>query len=108
MTLSGEEFLRRFVQHVLPKGFVKIRHYGLLANRHRDARLAVCRRLLAIATLRNRIRAGAPPTPSPPGSEDRIMGPVMADRFERICRHCGSRRIECRELPRMTPPLDSS
>ena len=33
MTLSAVEFLRRFVQHVLPKGFVKVRHYGLLANR---------------------------------------------------------------------------
>ena len=108
MTLSGVEFLRRFVQHVLPKGFVKVRHYGLVANRTRDARLALCRRLLAIAALRDRICAGAPPAPSPPGSEDRIIGPVMADRFERICPHCGSRRIECRELPRMTPPLDSS
>ena len=108
MTLSGVEFLRRFVQHVLPKGFVKVRHYGLVANRTRDARLALCRRLLAIAALRDRIRAGAPPAPSPPGSEDRILGPVMADRFERICRHCGSRRIECRELPRTTTPLDSS
>src|SRR5262245_26650720 len=35
MTLEGVEFLRRWVQHVLPRGFVKIRHYGLLANRHR-------------------------------------------------------------------------
>ena len=33
MTLAAGEFLRRFVQHVLPRGFVKIRHYGLLANR---------------------------------------------------------------------------
>ena len=32
MTLTAEEFLRRFVQHVLPKGFVKIRHYGLLGQ----------------------------------------------------------------------------
>jgi hypothetical protein len=32
MTLDAVEFLRRFVQHVLPKDFVKIRHYGLLAN----------------------------------------------------------------------------
>jgi hypothetical protein len=46
MTLCAAEFVRRWVQHVLPRGFVKIRHYGLLANRHRDARLAVCRRLL--------------------------------------------------------------
>ena len=48
MTLSAEEFLRRFVQHVLPKGFVKVRHYGLLANRHRATRLEQCRRLLLV------------------------------------------------------------
>jgi hypothetical protein len=46
MTLACEEFVRRWVRHVLPSGFVKIRHYGLLANRHREAKLAVCRRLL--------------------------------------------------------------
>jgi len=46
MTLEGVEFLRRWVQHVLPRGFVKIRHYGLLANRHRAEKLSVCRRLL--------------------------------------------------------------
>lgn len=45
-TLSGVEFLRRWLVHVLPRGFVKVRHYGLLANRVRDDRLAVCRRLL--------------------------------------------------------------
>ncbi len=49
MTLTADEFLRRFVQHILPSGFVKVRHYGLLANRHRAARLAVCRRLLLVA-----------------------------------------------------------
>jgi hypothetical protein len=46
MTLEGVEFLRRWVTHVLPRGFVKIRHYGLLANRHRAEKLHVCRRLL--------------------------------------------------------------
>ena len=46
MTLDGVEFLRRWVRHVLPRGFVKVRHYGLLANRHRAAKLAVCRVLL--------------------------------------------------------------
>jgi hypothetical protein len=46
LTLSAEEFLRRFVQHVLPKGFMKIRHYGLLASRHRESRLRLARRLL--------------------------------------------------------------
>jgi hypothetical protein len=48
LTLSGEEFARRFVQHVLPRGFVRVRHYGLLANRGREAKLAVCRRLLLV------------------------------------------------------------
>jgi len=46
LTLRGEEFLRRWVQHVLPKGFVKVRHYGLLASRGREEKLAVCRELL--------------------------------------------------------------
>lgn len=46
MTLDGVEFLRRWVRHVLPRGFVKVRHYGLLANRHRAAKLAMCRVLL--------------------------------------------------------------
>jgi hypothetical protein len=51
MTLSAEEFLRRFVQHVLPKGLVKIRHYGLLASRHRADKLQLGRRLLLPVTV---------------------------------------------------------
>jgi hypothetical protein len=46
LTLSGEEFSRRFLQHVLPNGFVRIRHYGLLANRGRQEKLSRCRWLL--------------------------------------------------------------
>jgi hypothetical protein len=49
VALSAEEFLRRWVQHVLPSGFVKIRHAGLLSNRQRTERLALCRLLLALA-----------------------------------------------------------
>ena len=47
MTLDGVEFIRRFLQHVMPSGFVRIRHFGLLANRHRDEKLSRCRTLLA-------------------------------------------------------------
>jgi len=47
MTLTGEEFLRRFVQHVLPKGFPRIRYFGWLANRRRNKLLPRCRLLLA-------------------------------------------------------------
>ena len=47
MELEAEEFLRRFLLHVVPDGFVRIRHFGLLANRTRKAKLARCRELLA-------------------------------------------------------------
>jgi hypothetical protein len=49
MTLAATEFLRRFFLHVLPKGFVRIRHFGFLANRSRTQALAECRRLLAVS-----------------------------------------------------------
>ena len=46
MTLAAPEFLRRFLLHVLPRGFVRIRSFGFLANRHRTALLPLCQRLL--------------------------------------------------------------
>ena len=46
MSLPAEEFLRRFLLHVVPSGFMRIRHFGLLANRHRASKLARCRMLL--------------------------------------------------------------
>ncbi|MCX7424969.1 MAG: transposase [Planctomycetia bacterium] len=46
MTLDAVEFIRRFLMHVLPSGFMRIRHYGFLGNRHRQAKLKLCRRLL--------------------------------------------------------------
>ena len=49
MTLEADEFIRRFLLHVLPDGFQRIRHYGFLANRYRQAKLALCRQLLGVA-----------------------------------------------------------
>ena len=46
MTLQGAEFLRRFLLHAVPRGFIRIRYFGLLANRVRAKNLAICRRLL--------------------------------------------------------------
>jgi hypothetical protein len=46
MTVAATEFMRRFLQHVLPKGFVRIRHFGFLANRQRKVLLEICRHLL--------------------------------------------------------------
>ncbi len=87
MTLSAEEFLRRFLQHVLPKAFVKIRHYGLLAGRDREARLALCRRLLLPAT----VAASLADADTPPG-----LNPAA----EPCCAQCGSRRLLVQLLPR--------
>ncbi len=47
MTLEATEFIRRFLVHVVPRGFVRIRQFGFLANRNRKKKLAVCRSLLA-------------------------------------------------------------
>jgi hypothetical protein len=98
LTLSAEEFLRRFVLHVLPKGFMKIRHYGLLASRHREARLRMARKLLL-----PRLALTAS------GSEG--IQPAEAAR----CPECGSvRRVRGEQLPRVescpfacAPPRDS-
>jgi hypothetical protein len=60
MTLAAGEFLRRFLLHVLPTGFMRIRHYGYLANRHRSEKLEICRRLLG----------SAPPPPADSNSAD--------------------------------------
>jgi hypothetical protein len=51
MTVSAEEFVRRFLLHVLPKGFVRIRHFGFMANAQRSASLELCRKLLAMAPI---------------------------------------------------------
>jgi Putative transposase/Transposase zinc-binding domain len=54
MTLEADEFIRRFLLHVLPDGFQRIRHYGFLGHRYRQAKLAQCRQLLGITlTLTN-------------------------------------------------------
>ena len=51
MTLPAQEFIRRFLLYVLPTGFVKIRHFGFLANRGRRDNLRLCRQLLAASSI---------------------------------------------------------
>jgi hypothetical protein len=96
MTLSGEEFLRRFVQHVLPRGFVKIRHYGLWANRQRAKQMERSRALLSAEA------APAPVEPAPaetsPASD--ALGIERAPLAQ--CPQCGSSRLVHRELPKET------
>ena len=49
MTLDADEFIRRFLLHVLPDGFQRIRYYGFLGNRYREEKLARCRQLLGMS-----------------------------------------------------------
>jgi hypothetical protein len=59
LTLSADEFIRRFLMHVLPDGFQRIRYYGFLGNRYRQTKLAQCRRLLGMPAADPRV----PPAP---------------------------------------------
>ena len=63
MTLTGEELIRRFLLHVLPKGFMRVRHFGFLANRCRARCLALIRTALARPGTGTRRCTGGPPHP---------------------------------------------
>ena len=69
--------MRRFVQHVLPKGFMKIRHYGLLSNQQRAARLRQARRLLLAVTALTVVVAASPAAEAPLATCPRCGGTRM-------------------------------
>ena len=96
MALEAEEFIRRFLLHVVPDGFVRIRHFGLLANRTRHAKLARCRRLLA-----------QPPAPAPPATESvrALMLRLTGLDIER-CPVCQRGRLRVTEI--LPPVWDTS
>lgn len=66
MTLSADEFIRRFLLHVLPRGFHRIRHYGLLAGSSRKASLALARELLDVIPEAEATPIDEPVDPTPP------------------------------------------
>ena len=90
MTLAGHEFLRRYLQHVLPRGFHKVRYFGLWHPRHRDSLCRVAAQL-ALAAAESHPTAGpaqvAPPTATPPHR----------------CPRCGSIRLCCLGHVRPSP-----
>ena len=81
MTLSADEFLRRFLLHVLPKGFVRIRFFGFLANRRRAALLPLCQQLLAAQPI---AASPCPASPLPPSTWS--------------CPHCGGPMVVIERL----------
>ena len=99
MTLPLEEFLRRFCLHILPPRFVKIRHYGLLSNRDRSARIAQARALLA----------QLPAQTDPLLEEVRTLTPVEPPPL--VCPYCGHAAlvlIRVIDRPKTPPICDSS
>jgi len=99
-TMEAVDFARQFLQHVLPQGFVRIRHYGLLANPVRRANLARCRALL-----------GAPAPPAPPTTPESWIELVLrlTGRDVTQCSRCRAGHMAITEtLPaaaRAPPPL---
>ncbi len=91
MTLSAEEFLRRFLLHTLPPRFVRIRHYGLLGNRCRQAKLAQCRTQLG----------QPPPEPLEPESVEAMMWRLTGIELYR-CRACQQGQLR---VVALLPPL---
>ena len=94
MTLDADAFIRRFLLHVLPRGFMRLRHYGFLANRHKARTLRRCRELL-----------GQPATPSPrhPPSVVQWMQEVTGIDLTQ-CPHCGAKPLMRLPLPRLVRP----
>jgi hypothetical protein len=78
MTLDGGEFIRRFLIHVLPDGFHRIRYYGFLGNCHRARKLARCRELLMMA----------PAAPAEPPGDYRERFEALTGRSLRQCSNC--------------------
>jgi len=100
MTVSAEEFLRRFVRHVLPRGFVKVRHYGFLGNRHRADKLKVCRRLLLpVAVMGTTAEPATQRSPLQPSTTvEAKVTPAPAQH----CPRCGGCRFIRLPLPKET------
>ncbi len=89
MTLSADEFIRRFLLHTIPDGFHRIRHFGFLANGHRTAKLALCRTLLAVP----------PSEPSPRLSLRERYQQLTGEALD-ACPACGGHMLELGPLPR--------
>jgi Putative transposase/Transposase zinc-binding domain len=98
LTLQAPEFLRRFLLHIVPRGFTRIRHFGLLANRSRRETLTRCRSLL-----------GQPATyEAPSESTAALMHRLTGIDLER-CPMCGEGRMQLTTiLMHVTPPPDTS
>ena len=99
MTLGAEEFIRRFLLHVLPKGFVHIRHYGFLANRHRKEKLARCRELIR-STEDGQPTSGVETAPP----SDILADPQAGDHERRgSCPICGTGQMVLIEILKPMP-----
>ena len=82
MAVAAQEFIRRFLLHILPAGFVRIRHYGVLGNRDRAKRLVTCRTILHVEA----------PAPTPAASAPALMKRLTGIDIEQ-CPHGGQGRL---------------
>ena len=90
LTLEAFEFIRRFLLHVLPDQFVKIRYYGILSHRNRKRKLFVCRKLLGVQTKKESEKAPKETW------EDLLTRITGVD--PRVCPHCGKGKMIPKEI----------
>lgn len=92
MTVSADEFIRRFLIHILPHRFMKIRHYGFLGNRNKSTKLVICKRL-----------TNTPVYPFVRASTDQLIQKIIGKDVSR-CPQCGSLNLRrCMNIGKAPP-----
>lgn len=91
LTLDGIEFVRRFLMHIPPKGFVRIRHYGILSNHNKRKLIPICRNLIGCRKFLRKFR-----------NNDKVQAiRILYKRDVTVCPHCGGQM----SYQRCTPQL---
>jgi hypothetical protein len=91
MTVSADEFIRRFLIHILPNGFMKIRHYGLLGNRNKTTKLKLCQKL-----------TNTPVISKGKASTLDLIHKITGKDLSK-CPHCGSDKLKCMGFGKSPP-----
>ena len=98
MTITAQEFIRRFLMHILPSGFMKIRYYGLMSNRNRNTKLKQCRRAAGYEHSKAQFK----------GLHAAEIIKILTGKDVTVCPCCGEGKMRTRQIiapMTMSPPL---
>ena len=97
MTVTAEEFIRRFLMHILPDGFVKIRHFGILSSKNKQTKLKKCKELLGNYESKRRNKI----------NENDLLKEIV-EKAETECPCCGNGIMRTRRIippDKLAPPI---